>query len=356
MAIFHLSARAPIARAIGRSATAAAAYRAATAICDSRTGLTFDYRRKRGVLGSRIHLPGGRHCADRPGFWNSVEEHHRRRDAIVAREVVVALPVELGLEERARLAFDFAQEIADEFGAAVDCALHAPSSDGDDRNYHAHLLITACSVGVDGALGKKVERLDPIACRRNSKADSVSWLRPRWEQLVNAALAGGGSTERVDHRSHKARDIARHPTVHVGNKSVSALARTGLNARLRSKNAKAAELEEQISKLMRMRARLAARAEMDVANRSADDLHTPSKAHPSRAATFGSRRAPQAAADEHAADLSPWRRREGSRSRSQNSVTPGVAGSDVSNAAASSDASTSGLKGGLRRVPDRSRR
>ena len=355
MAIFHLSARAPIARAIGRSATAAAAYRAATAICDSRTGLTFDYRRKRGVLGARIHLPGGRHCADRAGFWNSVEEHHRRRDAVVAREVVVALPVELGPDERARLAFDFAQEIADEFGAAVDCVLHAPSSDGDDRNHHAHLLITACSVSVDGALGKKVERLDPIACRRNSTADSVSWLRPRWEQLVNSALAGGGSTERVDHRSHKARGIARHPTVHVGKKSVSARARTGLNSRLRSKNAKATELEEQISRLMRMRARLAARAAIEVANRSGDDKRAPAMTHRSSEATFDTRHAPQAA-ENHSADLSPWRRREGSRLRSQNAVMHSVTVSDGSNSAASSDASTDGPKGGLRRVPGSSRR
>lgn len=348
LAIFHLSARAPIARAIGRSATAAAAYRAATAICDSRTGLTFDYRRKRGVLGARIHLPGGQHYADRACFWNSVEEHHRRRDAVVAREVVVALPAELGPDERGRLAFDFAQEIADEFGVAVDCALHAPSTDGDDRNYHAHLLFTTCSVGFDGGLGKKVERLDPIACRRSGMADSVSWLRPRWEHLVNAALAGGGSTERVDHRSHKARGIARHPTVHTGKKSVSARARTGLNARLRSKNAKAAELEEQISKLMRMRARLAARVAMEVADQPADDIGAPSTTHQSRADRHSSR-----AAEDILADLSPWRRREVLRLGSQSSVKPGLNGFDGSNPEASSGG---GPGGRLRRVLGRSRR
>jgi hypothetical protein len=348
MAIFHLSARAPITRASGRSSTAAAAYRAGALICDERTGLVFDYRRRHGVLDARIQLPGGRHWEDRAGFWNSVEEYHRRRDAVVAREVVVALPVELDSDERAQLAFDFAREIANEFGVAVDCALHSPSRDGDDRNHHAHFLLTACSVGADGALGKKVERLDPIACRRSGTPDSVSWLRPRWEYLVNAALAGGGSTERVDHRSHKARGIARHPTVHVGKKSVSTRARTGLNARLRSKNAKAAELEKQISKLMRMRARLAARAAMEMADRSADDTRAPLK-HQSRANQTTSH-----IAEDLSSDLSPWRRREGLRVRSQRSGVPGVTEYDGSNSGANSDDFPDGAKGGLRWVSGRS--
>ena len=285
MAIFHLSARAPITRASGRSATAAAAYRAGALISDQRTGQVFDYRRRHGVLDARIHLPGGRFVRDREHFWNGVEMHHRRRDAVLAREVVLALPTELDVDERAELAFGFAREIADEFGVGVDCALHAPSRDGDDRNFHAHLLLTACAVDAEGVLGKKAERLDPIACRRGGAADSVSWLRPRWQDSVNAALTRKGSAERVDHRSFKARGIERLPTVHVGKKGAAAMGRAGLNARLRAKNAQALALEEQMGKLMRMRARLAARAE----------------------STLGPQRAGPVVED-RASDLSPWRR------------------------------------------------
>lgn len=216
MAIFHLSARPPIARASGRSATAAAAYRAGALITDQRTGQVFDYRRRKGVLDARIHLPGGRLVHDRERFWNDLELHHRRRDAVLAREVVLALPNELDADERAALAFGFSKEIAQEFGVGVDCALHAPSRDGDDRNFHAHLLLTACTVDADGGLGKKAERLDPIACKRHGAADSVSWLRPRWQDAVNTALARKGSNARVDHRSFKVRGIRRLPTVHVG--------------------------------------------------------------------------------------------------------------------------------------------
>ncbi|CAN7279626.1 MobA/MobL family protein [Acidovorax sp. LjRoot117] len=303
MAIFHLSARAPIARASGRSATAAAAYRTGVLICDERTGLVFDYRRRHGVLDARIQLPGGRHVDDRQQFWNGVEVHHRRRDAVLAREVVLALPTELDADDRAELAFGFAREIADEFGVGVDCALHAPSRDGDDRNYHAHLLMTACAVAADGVLGKKVERLDPIACRRSGAADSVSWLRPRWQDSVNAALARKGSAERVDHRSFKARGIARLPTVHVGKKGAAAKGRASLNARLRTKNAQVLALDEQLGKLMRMKARLAARAEP-----------TPDLQRIRRDV------------EETASDLLPWRRRRAAQMVPKRTVTAVLTG------------------------------
>ena len=286
MAIFHLSARPPIARASGRSATAAAAYRAGALITDQRTGQVFDYRRRKGVLDARIHLPGGRLVHDRERFWNDLELHHRRRDAVLAREVVLALPNELDADERAALAFGFSRDIATEFGVGVDCALHAPSRDGDDRNFHAHLLLTACIVDADGGLGKKAERLDPIACKRSGAADSVSWLRPRWQLSVNAALARKGSAERVDHRSFKDRGIERLPAVHIGIKGASARGRVSLNERLRRRNARLEALDEQMGKLMRMKARLAARIEP--------------KPHDQR---------PVRVVDDQVSDLLLWRRR-----------------------------------------------
>lgn len=76
---------------------------------------------------------------------------------------------------------------------------------------------------------------------------------------MNAALVSKGSKERVDHRSFKARGIAKHPTKHAGKKGTAAEGRSRLNSRSRNKNAQAMALEEQIRKLMRMPARLAAR-------------------------------------------------------------------------------------------------
>ncbi|MCV2366579.1 MobA/MobL family protein [Roseateles oligotrophus] len=313
MAVFHLSARHPISRGHGRSATAAAAYRSGTAILDDRTGLKFDYRRRHGVLDARIQLPGGQLFPDRARFWNTVELHHRRKDSVVAREIVVALPAELGPCERGELAFSFAQEIADRFEVAVDVALHEPSRDGDDRNFHAHLLLSACSVTSEAVLGKKVMALDPIVCKRTGVPDSVAWLRPRWQDLVNAALAKQGSAARVDHRSHKARGIDRHPTIHMGKSGPSGRARANLNTRLRAANARAEVLEASINKLVKMRARLVGSGGGRLADADGKRVHSLPSASPLPvvAATNLRRLAPAAA--DSMCDLLPWRRRENRR-------------------------------------------
>ena len=96
MAIYHLSAKA-VSRGAGRSATGAAAYRAGDRIHDERTGLDFDYTHKSGVLHAELILPGGGN-ADRTDFWNGLEHHHKRHDAILAREIEIALPGELSAE------------------------------------------------------------------------------------------------------------------------------------------------------------------------------------------------------------------------------------------------------------------
>ena len=103
MAIYHLSVK-PISRSAGRSATAAAAYRAGelgAPIVDERTGDVHDYTRKRGVLSADIVLPDGAPswAQDRPRLWNAAELAEKRKDACVAREYEVALPAEryLGL-------------------------------------------------------------------------------------------------------------------------------------------------------------------------------------------------------------------------------------------------------------------
>src|SRR5476649_2873948 len=141
MAIYHLSVKA-VSRSAGRSATAAAAYRAGCEIVDQRTGEIHDYTRKGGVKSADIILPDGapEWATDRAALWNAAEAAERRKDACVAREFEVALPDELSPAERRRLAVDFAKEMANREGCAVDVAIHAPGKEGDSRNHHAHIL------------------------------------------------------------------------------------------------------------------------------------------------------------------------------------------------------------------------
>lgn len=235
MAIYHLSAK-PISRAQGRSATGAAAYRAGVEITDERTGLVHDYTRKGGVLHSELILPGGG-TADRAEFWNGIEAHHKRGDAVLVREVEISLPTELTAEQRQALAVGYARELADRYGVAADVALHAPRTVTDreleknpdqyhetdpetgrrhNGNWHAHIMLSACHVQPDGTLGKKAVELDPIHCQRAKIENMADRERARWGELANAALERHGHEARIDHRSHAAIGRDDLPTVHVG--------------------------------------------------------------------------------------------------------------------------------------------
>lgn len=231
MADFHLSVKA-IGRSDGRSATAAAAYRAAERIVDARTGEIHDYTRKAGVIDTALVLPGGA-TRDRSEFWNAVEQHHKRGDAVLAREFSLALPHELPADERARLAFDFGRELADRYGVAVDVALHEPDKKGDQRNYHAHVMMSACSVAPDGTLGRKAVELDPIHCQRAKIENFTERERPRWAELHNERMAENGRAERIDHRSLEAQGIDREPTRHLGPSATGYERRTGQPSRQR---------------------------------------------------------------------------------------------------------------------------
>lgn len=214
MAIFHLSAKS-ISRSAGRSATAAAAYRSGSLIVDERTGEIHDYRKKGGVESADLLLPQGG-TADRSEFWNSVEKHHKRGDAVVSREVEVALPAELPPAERRRLALDFAQQLADRYGVAADVAIHQPGKEGDDRNHHAHIMLSACYCSHEGQLGKKAVELDPIHCQRAKIPNLADAQREIWASMTNERLREFQIETSVDHRSLKDQKIDREPTSHLG--------------------------------------------------------------------------------------------------------------------------------------------
>ncbi len=226
MAIYHASIRPPVTRSTGRSATAAAAYRAGCIVVDTRTGEIHDYTRKRGVMHADILLPGGGQAPNRAEFWNRVEAHHKREDAVVARELVAAIPEELPPYEQIQLAREMGAALSNEYGVAVDVCVHEPSRGGDDRNTHVHFLMTACLVSSDGRLGKKCELLDPIHCKRNGCENAAEWIRPVWQQLANDALANAGSDARIDHRSHAARGLTEVPGSHHG-PAVTEILRSG---------------------------------------------------------------------------------------------------------------------------------
>jgi ATP-dependent exoDNAse (exonuclease V) alpha subunit len=223
MAIYHLSVKA-ISRSAGRSSTAAAAYRAGCEIADKRTGEIHDYTRKGGIASTDLVLPDDapEWAADRSALWNAAEAAERRKDACVAREFEVALPDELSPDERRRLAVDFAKEMANAEGCAVDVSIHAPGKEGDSRNHHAHILRTTRKVGPEGL----TDKLDTEKAGRNRAAD-LDAVRTRWAVLTNERLRENGIAARVDHRSLEVQKIDREPTKHLGPAASGYERRTG---------------------------------------------------------------------------------------------------------------------------------
>ena len=196
MAIYHFDASV-ISRSKGRSSTAASAYRAAERVVDRRTGEVHDYTRKHGVEHTEIlapaHAPDW--ARDRSALWNAVEQIERRKDAQVSREVRVALPSELSVEQNRDLVRGFVQEQFVARGMVADIALHAPGREGDQRNHHAHIMLTTREIGPEGFGAKNRDW--------NAKELLVDW-RSSWAEHVNRTLERCSVHERVDHRTLEA--------------------------------------------------------------------------------------------------------------------------------------------------------
>lgn len=277
MAIYHLEAKV-ISRGAGRSAVAAAAYMSCSQILNDYDGVQHDYTRKQGLVWQQIFLPeyAPAEWSDRGTLWNAVEENEKTKDSRLAREFVVALPVEMGKAEWQSLLTEFIQDnfVAD--GMCADVCIH----DTDGHNPHAHIMVTVrplaengqwqyktekeylCvrdgeEMGFTGAefkqaqregwekqyqykIGRKKEymapsaaeaagyerasktpkstrfgRQNPIAARWNSDEQLVLW-RSAWADVTNRYLERVGAEARIDHRSHADCGILEQPTIHEG--------------------------------------------------------------------------------------------------------------------------------------------
>ena len=228
MRIFELSTHVKsISRGTGASATAAAAYRACCAIESELDGKTHDYSRKTGLEANAIILPGKgapAWAADRAKLWNGVELRERngargknagqlKRSAALAREFMFSFPVELSQAGRFRVAETIARHLADTHGIVADFAIHKPGREGDQRNFHCHMLTTTRRMTAHG-LGAKVREWADLksgaALARDFRAFAAS--------TMNAVLAeeGKAAAVHVEHRSFKARGDGQKATTHQG--------------------------------------------------------------------------------------------------------------------------------------------
>ena len=277
MAIYHLEAKV-ISRGAGRSAVAAAAYMSCSQILNDYDGIQHDYTRKSGLVWQAVFLPefAPQEWSDRAVLWNAVEANEKTKDSRLAREFVVALPIELGKDQWIALLTEYIQNNFVVEGMCADVAIH----NTDGHNPHAHIMLTVRPLDEQGKWQYKTEkeylcvrddeergftaaefkaaqadgwekqyqykagkkkvymtlsaaeaqgfvraskhpkstkygRQNPIAERWNSDEQIVAW-RKAWADTTNAHLERAGADARIDHRSHAERGLDEQPTIHEG--------------------------------------------------------------------------------------------------------------------------------------------
>jgi hypothetical protein len=239
MAIYHLAVKV-IGRSAGQSAIASAAYRSGEKLTDEATGQVKHYpARGERIRFTGIFAPAGAPSwvYDRNRLWNEAEQAEKRKDATLAREVVLALPHELTDQQREWLVSDFVREAFVRRGLVADVAIHAPDRNSDSRNYHAHILITERTIKGDdkpseeirapeAAAGFSPDRqgdaapVDPVFETKKDRSlygkETLYRWREQWSNLCNRHLGRHGHAARIDHRTLAEQRIDREPTRHLG--------------------------------------------------------------------------------------------------------------------------------------------
>lgn len=223
MAIYHFSVQI-ISRSQGKSSVAAAAYRAGEKIKDERTGRIYDYS-FRDKVEKEILAPerAPSWVFDRKKLWNEVENAEKRKDAQLAREINVALPKELSIEENKKLAIEFCKDVFVKEGMIADICFHFDNP----NNPHFHVMLTMREINENG-FGKKN--------RTWNDKDKLELWREKWAEYMNKYLEKNGIKERVSHLSYVKQGIDKIPTAHIGPKRKH-MAEKGFNFDIFEKNA-----------------------------------------------------------------------------------------------------------------------
>jgi len=216
IAIYHCSIKIINRGKGGKSAVAAAAYRAAERIKNEYDGMTHDYTRKKGVVFSEILLPNHAPAeyADRATLWNAVEKIEKASNSQLVREIQLALPLELTREQNISLVREYVNQHFVSAGMCADFAIH----DTKQGNPHAHIMLTMRPIERDGEWGMKAhkvagKKIPTIDWNEQTKAEV--W-REAWAVAVNATLERGNHAARIDHRSYERQGIEQIPTIHLG--------------------------------------------------------------------------------------------------------------------------------------------
>lgn len=165
-------------RSKGRSAVAAAAYRACVKLEDERIGLAHDYTRKLGHVSTELFGVEGLDLtvADIGTLWNAAEKAETRQNSAVARELMVPLSNEWTDEQRRQCVRGLSEMLVARYGVAVMASIHRPAH---GQNDHVHIQFTTRTVDRNMDFGKKTRILD------DAKTGEVKKLREEVCRIVN---------------------------------------------------------------------------------------------------------------------------------------------------------------------------
>lgn len=261
MAIYHLSTKI-ISRSKGKSSVGASAYRSGEKLYNERDGLEHDYTRKKGVVYKEILSPNyaPKWATNRERLWNEVEKIEKSKNSQLAREIDVALPIELSLEKQINLLRNYVQEIFVNNGMVADFVIH----DNKDGNPHAHIMLTMRPFDENGEWGAKAKKeyiLDKNGNKvyskngnaKSRKIDTTNWnrketlehWREQWALYTNKVLETENIEDRIDHRSYEERGISKISTRHEG-PIVRAMENRGIKTEIGNLNRRTKDLNRKI--------------------------------------------------------------------------------------------------------------
>lgn len=170
------------------------------------------------------HAPGW--VMDREQLWNQVEVIENRYNSRLAKEIKVALPIEISNDEQRRMVTEFVKENIVSRGIVADVSIHRDR----DENPHAHILITTRPFNEDGTWGNKKKReyvydqegnpvLDKHGKKKFETIQLTDWdrnetlleWRKNFAEKINEFYKKNSVYERVSHESYEAQGIEKLP-------------------------------------------------------------------------------------------------------------------------------------------------
>ncbi|KYD11420.1 hypothetical protein B4102_2148 [Heyndrickxia sporothermodurans] len=236
MAIYHFSGQimSRISKQTGKpkSPLACAAYRSGEKLVDEVDNKTFFYKREVEPI---THILAPSHAPDwvynRERLWNEVNKIEKNYNAQFAREFNIALPVELTKEQQESLILDYCKDAFVDRGMVADIAIHRD----EDKNPHAHVMLTIRPFNNDGTWGNKAKRqyrfdengnhildkngkkvFDKIETTDWNKKEVFNYWRKLWADKANYYLKENGINEAISHLSNEDRGMEQMPTIHEG--------------------------------------------------------------------------------------------------------------------------------------------